>query len=1160
MTRLVDADAREKIAAELDRTMAVEAAAGTGKTTSLVTRIVNVLGSGRTTVDRIVAVTFTEKAAGELKLRLRSGLEQARRADGVDPDRRRNLEQALSRLEEAHVNTIHGFCSDLLRERPLEAGIDPRFEMLDEPGSTRLFDGVFNAWFQEMLAEPAEGVRRMLRRPLGGEQEGETAVGALRNAAWELSQWRDFRTPWRRDPFDRDARMDALAREIEAVAQLTAAPSNRNDNLFRDTDPVRRFRRALAMKEEAVGRDHDGLEADIAALARSWRDRRKGYGSGYKKGVDRATVLDAVDHLREELARFMEAAEADLAALLQRELLVVVDRYQDAKEQSGRLDFLDLLIRARDLVVESAAARTLFQERITHLFVDEFQDTDPIQAELLLLLAADDPAETDWRKIRPVEGKLFLVGDPKQSIYRFRRADVGIYRDVVERLRACGALCVELSTNFRSSAPIQRAVNRAFAPLMTDDEASLQAPYVPLAPARLEAPEHPAVVALAIPRPLGKVGNVTNAAIDACLPDTVAAYVHWLIRDSGWTVTEREAPDTRVPVQARHICILFRKFLGYTGDLALPYARALEAREVPHLLVGGRSFHEREEVEAMTTALSAVEWADDELSVFGTLRGPFFGIDDATLFAWRQRVGRFHPYRTPKEEVPEGLEKVARALAFLRELNARRNRRSASDTVFHLLDHCRAHVMLALRPSGEQALANVFYLGELARQFEASGGLSFRAFVEQLREKTVSQKAGEAPILEEGSDGVRIMSVHKAKGLEFPVVILADLTTNLARRNAERWTDPERGLAAVSLAWLKPAELVDNEALELSRQNAEGVRLAYVAATRARDLLVIPAAGDGPRDRSWFAPLNGALFPPEEDRKTPKPIPGGPPHGRDTVLDRKEIRPSGTVLSGLYTMTEREDGGDGYDLAWWDPASLTLDAGSGGGLRRDDLISREAPDTIVEAGLADYKAWKMTHDETVAAGQAPSLRVATVGARAKGVPADAGDLPMFSGFEEAGLVAVIEMEQEAGRSRGRRFGALVHAVLAAVPLDAGRDLIEERTETLARVLGADDREVRSAVRAVTDALAHAALDAARAAMARGACRRETPIQFVDEDGTVVEGVVDLAYEEEGGWVVIDFKTDAEPGTIPAYRNQLALYVRGLKKALDRPVRAVLMQV
>ena len=192
----------------------------------------------------------------------------------------------------------------------------------------------------------------------------------------------------------------------------------------------------------------------------------------------------------------------------------------ELKARRGALDFLDLLLGARDLVRDNAQVRHGFQARFTHIFVDEFQDTDPLQAEILLLLAADDNAETDWRRARPRPGTLFLVGDPKQSIYRFRRADVGIYREVCDRLALLGARLVHLNTSFRSVPEIQACVNAAFAPVMTGDALTLQAPYVPLARHREAISGQPAVVALPVPEPY-KWRYVSAAAIEQSLPDAV---------------------------------------------------------------------------------------------------------------------------------------------------------------------------------------------------------------------------------------------------------------------------------------------------------------------------------------------------------------------------------------------------------------------------------------------------------------------------------------------------------------------------------------------------------------------------------------------------------------------------------------------------------------
>jgi ATP-dependent exoDNAse (exonuclease V) beta subunit len=475
--------------------------------------------------------------------------------------------------------------------------------------------------------------------------------------------------------------------------------------------------------------------------------------------------------------------------------------------------------------------------------------------------------------VTPHPGKLFLVADPKQSIYRFRRADVRTYLEVREQLIARGAEPLHLTTSFRSVPGIQQVVNAAFAPLITKDRVGQQPDYVALAQHREAVDRQPAVVALPVPAPFGRIGKPTKTAIDASQPDAVGAFVHWLLTQSGWEVQEKEdaaagtdgaSREKRVPVQARHVCLLFRRLQSWGRDVTRDYVEALEARGVRHLLVGGRSFHEREEVESIRTALAAVEWPDDELSIFATLRGPFLAVGDEALLEWRHLFRRLHPFRIP-DDIPENalerLSPVREALELLGELHRGRNRRPAADTVNLLLEKTRAHAAIVLRPSGEQALANVLHIAEQARDYEATGGISFRGFVERLIEEAQAQQASEAPILEEGSDGVRIMTVHKAKGLEFPIVILADMTASLARDRPERALDAERSSARCALRAGRRSSCSSTRTRK-SSVTSRRVRIAYVAATRARDLLVIPTLGDGPwlgmedgAKASWVAPL-----------------------------------------------------------------------------------------------------------------------------------------------------------------------------------------------------------------------------------------------------------------------------------------------------------------
>jgi len=298
-------------------------------------------------------------------------------------------------------------------------------------------------------------------------------------------------------------------------------------------------------------------------------------------------------------------------------------------------------------------------------------------------------------------------------------------------------------------------------------------------------------------------------------------------------------------MEARHICLLFRRFDSFfAGDITRPYVQELEARGVRHLLVGGHSFHDREEVESVRTALNAVEWPDDELAIFATLRGALFAIGDEELLEYRQRFKRLHPFRIPGETLPPRLKPIQEALQFLGQLHRQRNHCPIAQTVGELLEETRAHTIFVFRPSGDQVLANVQHIADEARNYESSGGISFRGFIDQLREEAENRQAPDAPIIEEGADGVRLMTVHRAKGLEFPVVLLVDITARLASNVADRFIDPEKNLCAIRIANLSPRELLEQQNVEKARNRAEGVRIAYVAATRARDLLVVPTLGD----------------------------------------------------------------------------------------------------------------------------------------------------------------------------------------------------------------------------------------------------------------------------------------------------------------------------
>jgi ATP-dependent helicase/nuclease subunit A len=1162
MTDLADSESRRRILTEFGTSFFVEAAAGTGKTSALVERIVGLVRTGGSTLDRVVAVTFTEKAAGEMKLRLRSEIEKARAQ--AAPGERDRLERALEHLELARIGTIHAFCGDLLHERPVEAGIDPLFEVASEDAAEAIADEAFEGWFQRILADPPEGVRRVLRRRSGIQSPREQ----LRNAMQSLRDHRDFPEPWRRDPFDRNGVIDTLIHKLAQFGQLAAASSWSDDYLTRNLTEIARFAEETARIEAVRGRDYDGLEAELRGLSRlrswSWKGaRRTTFGA-----LSRDEVLARRDQVKADLDTFIAASDADLAPLLRDALQAPIADYEVLKAKGGQLDFLDHLIKARDLIRDNARVRHELQQRFSHLFVDEFQDTDPLQAEILLLLAADDPDCTDWRAVRPIPGKLFLVGDPKQSIYRFRRADVAIYEEVKEHLIGVGAELLYLTTSFRAPPSIQSFVNGAFAPAMAaGPETGL---YVSLQPSRSEIAGRPTIVALPVPNPYGDYGSIVEWRINESFPDAAGAFVAWLLNESGWTV---EDEGGAVAIRPRHVAILLRRFRKFRTDVTRAYVRALETRRIPHVLVGGRSFHDREEVIALRNALTAIEWPDDELRVFATLRGPFFALGDEAILAFRQYVKgngglktrRLHPmYPVDRSALDPVAIDVADALALLRRLHIGRNHRPIAETITMLLEAVRAHAGIALWPTGEQALANCQRLIDMARHFEG-GASSFRAFVEKLEADAERGEADEAPIVEEGTEGVRVMTVHKAKGLEFPVVILADPTCNATRDTPSRHIEPARRLWLEPLCGSAPIELLEAAGEELSRDQTEAIRVAYVAATRARDLLVVPVCGDQPIE-GWLGVLDSMLYPPDDARRRSGPAPCCPIFGDDSVVERgpQGSPPAqGSVKPGLHYPKA-----DGPGVVWWDPAALSLEVDEQEQLRHQHILQADPDGTVAAASEENYSAWKAAREALLARASYPSMSVRTVTSLARAATAEASATENAPAKAECQAWTrpdiIVEMIERGDRERphGRRFGVLVHALLASIDLDAGIDAIKAGAITHGRLVDATEEEVQAAVATVSVALAHPILRRAAASAGKGNLRREAPLLLRRDDGSLVEGAVDLAFYEDTsdfvGWTVVDFKTDREVEAMSVYIAQVRVYVKAVSVATASPARGIIL--
>jgi ATP-dependent helicase/nuclease subunit A len=387
--------------------------------------------------------------------------------------------------------------------------------------------------------------------------------------------------------------------------------------------------------------------------------------------------------------------------------------------------------------------------------------------------------------------------------------------------------------------------------------------------------------------------------------------------------------------------------------------------------------------------------------------------------------------------------------------------------------------------------------------------------------------------VEESADGVRLMTVHTAKGLEFPVVILADMTANIAARDPDRYLDPAARLCAMRLMRCAPRELADHEAEERAREEAEGVRVAYVAATRARDLLVIPAVGDQPQAGNWVSPLNKAIYPALAAYRGGRRHPACPVTGDRTVLPTDNSNDgSQSVRPGEHTPERGE-----HTVVWWDPASLRLGVDAKQGLSDFEILKGNAPES-----RDSYQAWRLERTHVLERGATPALEIAN--------PTDMPDAPagMWVEFLKAGAAG--------DRPYGPRFGTLVHLLLRDAA--AHPEALTRSAESHGRALGAADDEVAAATAATRSALEHPLMVRARAA-SRLLC--EVPVSLRIDEGRLMEGNIDLAFEEEGVWHVVDYKTDAPSGArLAQYERQVGWYGAAMGRITGRPVRCHLLSV
>ncbi len=910
-TTSADDVARELISGRLDATMLVEAGAGTGKTRALVDRVVSLVASGRATIDRIAAITFTERAAAELRERVRAGLDERVAAGGDDAGRCRAARDGLDR---AQLSTIHAFGQALLRAMAAEAGIDPDMTVLDQMAADRRFEERWRATLEAVDPASAEGqaIDRALGRGL--------SIAGLRRLATALSEREDLAARLRDAPPGAPApRWEVIDEVAEAVAALDCTRVATGDDLLAHIEAVRQVVERL---RDADPRDRDALLPEAVALATKKlgrTGRAPNWGGSDRIGAARDGLLAA----GADLAGLLAAARAEaLCGVLPWIAGHTLDD-ADVRRRAGTLVFGDLILWTRDVLRDVPAAREALRARYDALLIDEFQDTDEWQVEIAEAFAAAGDGGLD-------PGRLFLVGDPKQSIYRFRRADMAVYSAERSRVEGAGGLLPSLTGNRRSQAGVIRWVNAVMEDLFAEEgDPALQPPYVPITAARDTPLTGPGVAWMGGPSP-ERAWEIRMAEA-ADVAATCRAAV-----EEGWQVQDRDGPPRTVGL--RDIAVLLPARTGLSA-----VEGALRTAGVPFRVEGGGLVFRTQELRDLLNCLAAIDDPADEVAVVGALRSTAFACSDVELARHRSAGLRFN-YLAPALDEADG--PVAAALRSLRAHHRRRHDTSLATVVERFVaEHHLVEVGL-VDGRTRDAYRRARFVVEQARAFEADRPQGLRAFVAWMEERTtgpILDRDGSG--LDDDEDAVRILTVHAAKGLEFPVVILAGIGANPVAASAPTVSAAADGGIVATVGsktsgrrmWLGDVDAA--EALERAHQRAEGARLLYVAATRARDHLVVSLHHQETRaTKSGARRLIDAGATEHAARwEPPPPAPGGaltPLHGlrvdpaAPTAAAHEEARASlvaaaraerytsATGLAADAAPAEPERGAEGGDEPW----------------------------------------------------------------------------------------------------------------------------------------------------------------------------------------------------------------------------------------------------
>jgi ATP-dependent helicase/nuclease subunit A len=1106
-----DQTARDRIERDLGATLFVEAGAGSGKTTALVRRVVALVVGGEVEMGAIAAVTFTEKAAAELRDRVRQALEKAETTArlGSDEVQAERCRAAVDQLDTAAIGTLHAFAQRLLSENPIEAGLPPRLEVLDEVSSDAEFERRWRAFRDALLDDPAMERSLLLLFATGVRHDALAVLARHFNSNWDLVEERvPANCP---EPPPVRELVEPVLAELEAIGTRLDDCLDAADKLHvrirQVLDHVARLRAIddeLALLE-ALGPDADGVPSfkSTAGAKTKWK-------SGCDLPALRAQLAAAGEALTDARNTVAAACAKRIGSALRGFTLDAAE----ARRRNGQLEFHDLLVLARALVRDAdhgSVVRRRLHDRYQRLLLDEFQDTDPIQIELAVRIAAADPGGDDartlpWWEVPVAPGRLFVVGDPKQSIYRFRRADISLFLQARDRFGAADGGLVELTANFRSDAGVIDWVNTVFDELLAlPADVSLpvesQPAYRALTPTRPRCDAGPAVSVL------GASALPHGVRADELRSTEAAAVVNAVTRavTEGWEVTADDGG--RRPARLGDVTVLV------PARTSLPFLEdALEAAGIPYRAESSSIVYATRAIRDLFLVARAVDDPTDLLTVVSALRTPLLACGDDDLVRFKVELGGHWNYTGPQPDGVPADDPVRVALGELRRLHRQRHWLSPSQLLDTIARDRFTFELGFAEGRPRDVWRRLRFVIDQARQWTDATGGGLRDYLRWVQQQTAEgARVAEAVLPETDDDAVRIMTIHAAKGLEFPVTIVSGMSTASQGRatSAEVRFTPDGKVGYQFGSKVRTLEFEESKPVDEQMGLDERIRLLYVACTRAKDHLVVSVHRTA--------------------RKNPPD------------LMRKRTNAELLVLGmGDELLTSMPDAGAPLDASIAPPAPGDVEAPM-----PFDEWEAERTRVLDAAGVqTTFSATSLTDEGLFDAGL------------------DAGAGPEDADPPVAGLQKRppdLDLPPWLKGRYGTAVGRAVHGVLQTIDLGAPSD-----DEVAAAVASQCEAEAVPDRVETVEALVRQALGSpsVREAARRPHWREIYACAPIGDGGRLLEGYIDLLYRADDGLVVVDYKTAATSDPerlaerVHGYRAQGAAYALTMAETTGEPVVSV----